>query len=77
MALCGISVIPKAKMLSIFVILGVVSIYNHLLNTKIPRHKLFYIFGSFYCCLFILISCLLMHPMIGLDNQQQSPYRFL
>jgi hypothetical protein len=40
-ALCGISVIPKAKMLSVFVNLGVVSIYNHLLDTNIQRHKLF------------------------------------
>jgi AAA family ATP:ADP antiporter len=76
-ALCGISVIPKAKMLSVFVVLGVVSIYNRLLDTDIPRHQLFYIFGSFYCCLFILIALLLMHPTIGLDNQKQSPYRIL
>lgn len=76
-AVCGISVIPKAKMLSVFVVLGIVSIYNRLLDTSIPRHQLFYVFGSFYCVLFMIISLLLMHPTIGLQNQQQSPYRLL
>lgn len=76
-AICGISVIPKAKMLSVFVVLGVVTIYNRLLDTDIPRHKLFYVFGSFYFCLFLLISILLMHPTLGLANQQQSPSRLL
>jgi AAA family ATP:ADP antiporter len=46
-ALCGVSVIPKAKMLSVFVVLGVVSVYNFFLDSDIPKHKLFYIFGSF------------------------------
>jgi AAA family ATP:ADP antiporter len=76
-ALCGISVIPKAKMLSVFVVLGVVTIYNHLLDTNIPRHHLFYIFGTFYSFLFTLIALLLMHPTLGLPNQQASPYRLL
>jgi hypothetical protein len=33
-ALCGVSSIPKAKMLSVFVVLGVVAIYNHLLDEE-------------------------------------------
>lgn len=76
-ALCGVTVIPKAKMLSVFVVLGVVSFYNRLLDTDIPRHQLFYIFGTFYFFLFCLISLLLMHPTIGLQNQQPNPTRIL
>jgi ATP:ADP antiporter, AAA family len=76
-ALCGVQAIPKAKMLSVFVVLAVVSIYNHFLDSDIPRHKLFYIFGSFYCALFISIALLLMHPTIGLANEQPSPWRVL
>ena len=76
-ALCGVSVIPKAKMLSVFVVLGVVSIYNRLLDSDLPKHQLFYIFGMFYFCLFTLISLALMHPTIGLDNQQPDPWRVL
>jgi ATP:ADP antiporter, AAA family len=76
-ALCGVTAIPKAKMLSVFVVLAVVSIYNKLLDSDIPKHRLFYIFGTFYFCLFTVIAFLLMHPTIGLDNQQPDPYRIL
>lgn len=76
-ALCGVDVIPKAKMLSVFVVLGVVSVYNHLLDSSIPRHHLFYLFGTFYFLLFSLISLLLMNKTIGLANEQKSPYRIL
>jgi ATP:ADP antiporter, AAA family len=76
-ALCGVSVIPKAKMLSVFVVLFVVSVYNKLLDSDIPKHKLFYIFGTFYFGLFLLIAILLMHPAIGLANEQPSPSRVL
>ena len=34
-AICGVSVIPKAKMLSVLVVLGVVSIYNYLVSCTI------------------------------------------
>jgi AAA family ATP:ADP antiporter len=33
-ALCGVASIPKAKMLSVFVVLGVVAVYNHLLDEE-------------------------------------------
>jgi ATP:ADP antiporter, AAA family len=77
MTLCGYKAIPKAKMLSVFVVLGVVSIYNHFLDSDIPKHKLFYMFGSFYFCLFLSISIMLKHPTIGLANSHASPYRIL
>jgi len=70
-------VIPKAKMLSVFVVLVVVSIYNRLLDSNIPRHKLFYLFGTFYFVLFFTISALLYHPIIGLPNGQASEDRIL
>lgn len=76
-ALCGVSVIPKAKMLSVFVVLFVVSIYNKLLDSDIPKHKLFYIFGTFYFTLFICIALLLMHPTLGLANEVPSPWRIM
>ena len=76
-ALCGVAVIPKAKMLSVFVVLFVVSIYNKLLDSDIPKHKLFYIFGTFYFTLFIGIALLLMHPQLGLANEVPSPWRIM
>jgi ATP:ADP antiporter, AAA family len=76
-ALCGVAVIPKAKMLSVFVVLFVVSIYNKLLDSDMPKHKLFYIFGTFYFVLFIGIALLLMHPVLGLANEVPSPWRIM
>ena len=76
-ALCGVRAIPRAKMLSVFVVLAVVSIYNYLLDSEIPRHRLFYMFGTFYFLLFMTIALLLMHPTIGLANEQPNPWRIL
>ena len=77
MALNGVEYIPIAKMASVGVILCVVPIYNGLLDSGMPRHHLFYLFGSVYFALFTCIGALLMHPTIGLANQQMSPYRVL
>jgi AAA family ATP:ADP antiporter len=76
-ALCGVESIPKAKMLSVFVVLGIVAIYNHLLDSTYRKEQLFYIFGSFYLLLFTSIAILLEHPTIGLDNQMSNPNRLL
>lgn len=76
-AICGVSTIPKAKMLSVFIVLGVVSVYNYLLDSNIAKHKLFYIFGSFYFTLFTAIAFLLTHPTIGLPNKVADPSRLL
>jgi len=77
MALCGYQAIPKAKMLSVFVVLGVVSVYNHLLDSDLAKHQLFYIFGTFYFCLFTVIALMLMNPTIGLANKYQDESRLL
>eukprot|EP00957_Ditylum_brightwellii_P122550 9345545-Ditylum_brightwellii.AAC.1 len=76
-ALCGVTVIPKAKMLSVFVVLGVVAVYNRLLDSDTPKHHLFYVFGSFYFVLFSIIATLLADETIGLPNQEPDPTRIL
>lgn len=76
-ALCGVESIPKAKMLSVVVVLGVVSVYNHLLDSNMPKHQLFYVFGTFYFGLFCAIALGLKHPTIGLANEQADPHRIL
>jgi len=77
MALCGYQAIPKAKMLSVFVVLGVVSVYNHLLDSDMAKHQLFYVFGTFYFFLFTIIALMLMNPTIGLANKYQDESRVL
>jgi ATP:ADP antiporter, AAA family len=77
-ALCGVTAIPKAKMLSVAVVLAVVSIYNRLLDhPNLSKHTLFYIFGMFYFCLFTIISILLQHPTMGLPNEKPDMSRIL
>ena len=76
-ALCRVQAIPKAKMLSVFFILAVVSAYNYFLDSDIPQHRLFHIFGSFYFCVFMVIVLLLMHPTIGLANEPPSQWQIL
>jgi len=79
-ALCGVESIPKAKMLSVFVVLGVVAVYNHLLDEEssgLRKEQLFYVFGTFYGVLFVGIAYLLGHPTIGLANQTPDPRRVL
>ena len=64
-------------MLSVFVVLAVISVYNYFLDSDIPRHRLFYVFGSFYFCVFMVIALLLMHRTIGLANEQPSQWQIL
>ena len=78
-ALCGVESIPKAKMLSVFVVLGVVAVYNHLLDERsgLRKEQLFYVFGTFYGVLFAGVAYLLGHPTIGLANESEDPTRIL
>jgi AAA family ATP:ADP antiporter len=76
-ALCGVTVIPKAKMTSVVVVLVVVSIYNRLLDSSIQRHYLFYVFGMFYLFVFFAIALALQHATLGLANERPSPGRIL
>lgn len=39
--------------------------------------QLFYVFGTFYGCLFLGIAFMLNHPTIGLANQTEDPSRIL
>ena len=71
----GVQAIPKAKMLSVIVVLCVVAIYNRLLDIY-ERHRLFYLFGSIYIVLFTGIAVALASP-IGLEDKNQSESRIL
>src|SRR5690242_11171835 len=51
----GRSLIPKLKMISPFVVAGIVIIYTKLLDL-FDKHKLFYIFCSFYSIIFGLTA---------------------
>lgn len=72
----GVEYIPQAKIASLFVVFGLVIVYNKLLDI-FPKHQLFYMMGASYGAIFTIIGLLLMHPTIGLQNTEASPYRLL
>jgi len=72
----GVEYIPKCKILSLFVVFGLVAIYNKLVDL-FPKHQLFYIIGGFYAAVFFIISVFLDHPTIGLQNTNADPSRIL
>lgn len=74
--ICGVQYIPKAKILSLFVVTGFVTVYNKLIDI-LPKHQLFYVVGSFYACAFSLLALALAHPTYGVANTEASPYRVL
>ena len=77
--ICGVEYIPKAKMISVLVVLVLVFVYNKLID-MFPKHQLFYIVGGFYACLFTLIALLLNAPSTSstsIYNTEASPYRVI
>lgn len=72
----GVQYIPQAKIASLFVVFGLVVVYNKLLD-MFPKHQVFYMMGLFYGVLFFSIGILLMHPKIGLPNTTADPSRLL
>jgi len=72
----GVQYIPQAKIASLFVVFGLVVVYNKLLD-MFPKHQVFYMMGLFYGVLFFTIAILLMHPTIGLPNTTADPSRLL
>lgn len=72
----GVDRIPQAKILSLFVVLVLVVIYNKLVDVM-QKHHLFYAMGSFYAILFAITAFLLNHPTIGIQNTVSDPTRLL
>jgi AAA family ATP:ADP antiporter len=70
----GVEYIPQAKIASLFVVFGLVIVYNKLLDA-FPKHHVFYMMGLFYGVLFFGIGILLLHPTIGLPNSNADPSR--
>lgn len=75
-SLVGMSYQPKAKMLSLLIIIPLVLIYAKLVDV-FEKQKLFYVICGFYGLLFLVIAYLLKHPTIGLANTVASPDRYL
>ena len=67
---------PKAKAISVLVTLVVVAAYNNAIN-RVRKPVLFYLFGAFYGCVFVVIGGALAHRRIGMENTTPDPNRLI
>ena len=72
----GIAYQPKAKMLSLLIIIPLILIYSKLVDL-VEKDKLFYILCGLYGSGFLVLAYFLAHPTIGLANTDASPSRLL
>ncbi len=76
MTIVGRSFLPKAKILSVFVIIPLIFVYEKLVD-MFPRHKLLYGICSFYAFLTLIFAALILHPTMGISNTVASESRYL
>mmetsp|Transcript_8983 Transcript_8983/g.28516 ORF Transcript_8983/g.28516 Transcript_8983/m.28516 type:complete len:546 (+) Transcript_8983:43-1680(+) len=72
----GLEYQPRAKALSVCVTLVVVSAYNALID-RVSKPSLFYVVGSFYAVIFVVIGGFLAHRTIGMENTTPNPNRLI
>ena len=58
--------LPMAQTLSVVAVMILVLIYCKLVDI-IPKHRLFYVVGTFYLTIFLIIACFMSHPVHGLN----------
>ncbi len=75
-AIVGIDWQPRAKMISLLVVVPLVILYSKLIDT-FPRHRVFYVLLSVYGLAAIGFSWLFMDPQMGLLNTVAAPDRWL
>ena len=74
-SIVGIEYQPKAKMLSLLIIIPLILFYSKLVDL-VEKQKLFYIICTFYGLLFLAMAYFLAHPTIGLANTAAAANRF-
>ena len=72
----GMAYQPRAKMLSLCVLIPLILLYSKLVDL-VQKQKLFYVICTVYSGIFLVIAYLLTHPTIGLANTVASPKRML
>ena len=75
-AMVGIDYLPKAKMLSLCVVVPLVLLYGKLVDL-LPRHKVFYLLAGVYGTIALALTYGFMHPVMGLANTHASSDRIL
>jgi AAA family ATP:ADP antiporter len=67
---------PLAKTFSAFVVIAIVLIYSKLVDMY-EKHKLFYIIGTFYALVFLVIAMYIAHPVHGTPSTDLGAHRWL
>jgi AAA family ATP:ADP antiporter len=70
----GASLIPNAKIYSLFFIIPLILIYSRLVDI-LRRHHLLYCFALFHGLLGLIFYFILLHPIYGISNSLTSPNR--
>lgn len=75
-AIVGGDYLPKAKMLSLVIIVPLVILYSKLVD-RYPRHKVFYLLIALYATAALLFWLGFMNDTLGLANTAKSPARVI
>jgi len=70
----GVDYIPKAKILSIFILIPAILFYSYLVN-RVRRHHILSFYAILYGLLGLLFTYFIGHPVIGISNTVTSPWR--
>lgn len=73
-SIVGREYIPWAKMLSIVILVPAILFYSKLVDLM-RRYQLVYFYTTVYGIVFLICAYYLGHPVIGLANTENSPYR--
>lgn len=75
-AIVGFDWQPRAKMLSLLIVMPLVILYGKLID-RFPRQRVFYALTAIYGLMALGFAVAFMHPEIGLANHVESPSRLI
>ena len=76
LTMVGSDLQPRAKIISMFVVIPVVMIYECLVST-FARHRVLYGLSIFYAISTAIFAYFILHPTLGMGNVVSSPDRYL
>ncbi len=65
---------PLTKLITIIALIPVLFLYSKIVD-RLRRYQVVYYFLIFYAVIITMIALMLMHPVIGLQNTDTSPFR--
>ena len=72
----GEDFIPNVRLFSLIPLVILITLYSYLVD-RLKRHQLVYVFAAFHAVLGIILFYFLQHPVYGIANTDQNPYRIV